>query len=101
MYFTSSRAGGLTDDIDDRTGESFSDVYVTQINKNGRWSAPAVVPAPINTKGNEGSVVLNKRGTLMYLTQCKVVKKKDLGCGIYVSKRKGKVWGEPQLVHDE
>jgi peptidoglycan-associated lipoprotein len=27
-----------------------------------------------------------------------VVKKKDLGCGIYVSKRKGKLWGEPQLV---
>jgi len=98
MYFTSSRAGGLTDDIDYRTGETFSDVYFTQINKKGRWSAPAVIAAPINTKGNDGSVVLNKRGTVMYLTQCKVVKKKDLGCGIYVSKRKGKLWSEPQLV---
>ena len=98
MYFTSSRVGGLSDDIDDRTGEAFSDVYITQINKKGTWSAPVVVPIPINTEGNDGSVVLNIRGTVMYLTQCKVVKKKDLGCGIYVSKRKGKLWGEPQLV---
>ena len=98
MYFTSSRTGGLTDDIDDRTGETFSDVYLTKINKKGIWSVPVVVAEPINTKGNEGSVVLNKRGTVMYLTQCKVDKKKALGCGIYVSKRKGKLWGEPQLV---
>ncbi len=98
MYFTSSRDGGLTDDVDARTGEAFSDVYLTSINKKGVWSTPVVVSAPINTKGNEGSVVLNKRGTVMYLTQCKVDKKQALGCGIYVSKRKGKLWGEPQLV---
>jgi peptidoglycan-associated lipoprotein len=98
MYFTSSRAGGLTDDIDDRTGETFSDIYFTKLNKKGIWSAPVIVSEPINTQGNEGSVVLNKRGTVMYFTQCKVEKKKSLGCGIYVSTRKGKLWGEPQLV---
>ncbi len=98
MYFTSSRSGGITDDIDERTGEAFSDVYLTRINKKGKWSAPVVVPEPVNTKGNEGSVSLNKRGTVMYLTQCKVEKKKALGCGIYVAKRKGKLWGEPQIL---
>ena len=98
MYFTSSRKGGLTDDIDERTGETFSDVYFIKINKKGKWSAPVVVPEPINTEGNEGSVALNKRGTVMYLTQCKVEKKKALGCGIYVSKRKGKLWGAPQML---
>jgi len=98
IYFTSSRTGGLTDKIDERTGESFSDVYFTKINKKGKWSAPVVMPDPINTEGNEGSVYLNKRGTVMYLTQCKVEKKKALGCGIYVAKRKGKSWGTPQLL---
>ena len=98
MYFTSSRSGGLTDKIDERTGETFSDVYFTKINKKGKWSAPVVVPEPINTEDNEGSVYLNKRGTVMYLTQCKVEKKKALGCGIYVAKRKGKLWGTPQLL---
>ena len=98
MYFTSSRIGGFTDKKDDRTGEPFTDVYFTKINKKGKWSVPVVVPEPINTDDNEGSVYVNKRGTVMYLTQCKKEKKKTLGCGIYVSKRKGKLWGAPQLL---
>lgn len=98
MYFTSSRSGGLSDKVDERTGENFSDVWFTKINKKGKWSIPQVVPEPVNTEGNEGSVALNKRGTVMYLTQCKVEKKKALGCGIYVAKRKGKLWGAPQMV---
>jgi peptidoglycan-associated lipoprotein len=98
LYFTSTREGGLSDKIDARTGEPFSDVWFTKINKKGAWSRPIVMPEPVNTEGNEGSVFVNKRGTVMYLTQCKVEKKKDLGCGIYVSKRKGKLWGASQLV---
>jgi len=98
LYFTSSRSGGLSDKTDDRTGESFTDIYITKLDKKGKWSAPMVEPDPINTPANEGSVYLNKRGTTMYLTQCRVEKKKDLGCGIYVAKRKGKLWGQPQIL---
>jgi len=98
LYFTSTRAGGLTDKIDARTGEPFSDVWFTKLNKKGAWSRPIVMPEPINTEANEGSVFLNSRGTAMYITQCKVEKKKDLGCGIYVSKRSGRLWGASQLI---
>ena len=72
LYFTSSRAGGLTEKIDNRTGEVFADIYFTKLNKKGIWSTPIIVPEPINTEGNEGSVSVNKRGTTMYLTKCKV-----------------------------
>jgi len=98
LYFSSSRKDGLSDKIDDRTGEHFSDVWFTRINKKGAWSRPIVMPEPLNSEGNEGSVFVNKRGTVMYLTQCKVEKKKALGCGIYVSKRKGKLWGATQML---
>ena len=98
MYFSSSRKDGLSDKIDDRTGEHFSDVWFTRINKKGAWSRPIVMPEPLNSEGNEGSVFVNKRGTVMYLTQCKVEKKKALGCGIYVSKRKGKNWLVTQML---
>tara|TARA_B100000945_G_C20410240_1_gene612164 strand:- start:62 stop:2071 length:2010 start_codon:yes stop_codon:yes gene_type:complete len=98
LYFTSSRTGGVTDKIDDRTGEPFSDVYLSRMNKKGIWSSPTIVAAPINTEGNEGSVFINNRGTTMYVTQCKVEKKKSLGCGIYVSNRKGKVWSDPKIL---
>ena len=98
LYFTSSRKGGFSDKIDDRTGESFTDVYLTKLNKKNNWSAPQIVGEPISGSGNEGSVSLNKRGTTMYLTQCKVVKKKSTGCRIYVSKRNGQIWSAPQVL---
>ena len=98
MYFTSARSGGITDKLDDRTGEAFTDIYVTRIDKKGKWSIPVLVGEPINTEGNEGSVALNNRGTNMYLTLCKVEKKKSLGCAIYISKRKGKLWENPQQL---
>lgn len=98
LYFTSSREGGITNKKDARTGEPFSDVWFSKMNKKEKWSRPVVMTEPINTNGNEGSVYVNKRGTAMYLTQCKVEKKKDLGCGIYISERKGRLWGTPQLL---
>ncbi|MEC9209114.1 MAG: OmpA family protein [Bacteroidota bacterium] len=98
LYFISSREEGITNKKDGRTGESFSDVWFSKINKKGVWSRPVVMAEPINTEGNEGPIYVNKRGTVMYLTQCKVEKKKDLGCGIYVSERKGKLWGATQLL---
>ena len=98
LYFISSRDGGITDKKDAITGEAFSDVWFSKIDKKGAWSRPVVMPEPINTEGSEGPVYVNKRGTAMFLTQCKVEKKKDLGCGIYVSKRKGKLWGPTQLL---
>jgi peptidoglycan-associated lipoprotein len=98
LYFTSSRSGGFSNKIDDRTGETFTDLYSSKLNKKGKWSVPLILPEPVNSEGNEGSVALNKRGTTMYFTKCDVQKKKALGCNIYVSKRKGKIWGAPTLL---
>jgi len=98
IYFTSSRSGGFSNKIDDRTGETFTDIYSSKLNKKGKWSVPTMLTEPINSAGNEGSVVLNKRGTTMYFTKCDVQKKKSLGCNIYVSNRKGKVWGPPTML---
>ena len=98
IYFTSSRSGGFSNKVDDRTGETFTDIYSSKLNKKGKWSVPTMLEEPINTAGNEGSVVLNKRGTTMYFTKCDVQKKKSLGCNIYVSNRNGKVWGPPTML---
>lgn len=98
VFFTSSRSGGFSNKIDDRTGETFTDIYSSKLNKKGKWSVPTMLTEPINTAGNEGSVVLNKRGTTMYYTKCDVQKKKSLGCNIYVSNRKGKVWSPPTIL---
>ena len=98
LFFTSSRTGGLSSKVDERTGESFTDIYSTKINKKGKWSVPMLTAEPINTSSNEGSVFLNKRGTNMYFTKCNVEKKKAEGCSIFISTRKGKIWGEPKKI---
>tara|TARA_B100001540_G_scaffold192171_1_gene169384 strand:+ start:3776 stop:5896 length:2121 start_codon:yes stop_codon:yes gene_type:complete len=100
LYFTSSRAGGVSEKTDPWTGEFFSDIYQTKMDKKGRWSIPEILPEPINTEGNEGSVFLNSSGTRMYLTRCKAEKKKINNCHIYVSKKSksGRSWLEPELL---
>lgn len=99
LYFVSSREGELTDKTDGRTGEYFSDIWFTTYNKERKmWLKPTVAPPPINTKGNEGPIHLNNRGTIMYITQCKFEKKKILGCGIYVSERSGRDWKDSKLL---
>ena len=35
IYFTSSREGGLSEDIDERTGENYTDIYVSKLQK--KW----------------------------------------------------------------
>ena len=62
LYFTSSRKGGVTDKIDNRTGEIFTDIYHSKLNKKGVWSKPIHVAEPLNSEGNEGSVYVNQRG---------------------------------------
>tara|TARA_B100000902_G_scaffold64673_1_gene71271 strand:- start:9575 stop:11584 length:2010 start_codon:yes stop_codon:yes gene_type:complete len=96
IYFTSSRDGGLSQDVDERTGEKYTDIYVSKLQKTGKWSAPQLLPEPINTSAHEGSAFLNFRGTAMYFTKCAVEKKKVSYCSINVSTKKGKLWGDPQ-----
>ncbi|MDC0204742.1 OmpA family protein [Flavobacteriales bacterium] len=98
LYFTSSREGGLTNEIDERTGENYTDIYFTKLGKKEKWSAPTTLPAPINTTANEATSFLNDRGTTMYFTKCSVEKKKISYCSINTSTRKGKLWGDPNVL---
>lgn len=98
IYFVSSRKGSTGTDIDERTGESFMDIYKTRIDKKGKWRSPVLEMETINTEASEGPMYLNKRGSVIYFTKCKVEKKKQLGCDIYVSQRKGKLWAEAQKL---
>ena len=98
LYFASTREGGFSEKIDERTGEYFSDIYTTKLDKKDKWSRPVLVPDPISVEGGEGSAYVNNRGTVMFFTKCKVEKGRSLGCSIYISERKGKLWGNPMIL---
>jgi len=95
LIFTSTRAGG-PGQIDNTNGQNHSDLYETKIDKNGKWSTPALLGEPITSKFNDASVSISKKGDLMFLTRCPEGKNKQFKCQLFVSKKQGPTWGEPE-----
>lgn len=94
MIFSSSRNGATGDAVDLRTGENFMDLWVTTRDNKGKWGEPVVLDATINTIDNEGSSILNDKGTNIYFTRCPVVKKSNVGCDILMATKSGKSFKE-------
>jgi peptidoglycan-associated lipoprotein len=98
LYFTSMRPGGLNSSTDPTLGENFSDIFETMMDKNGKWSTPTALPAPVNTKDNEGLCTMTKKGDMLIFTRCVVESKKLTYNQLYTSMKKGNVWGEPEKI---
>ncbi|MBL4706605.1 MAG: OmpA family protein [Flavobacteriales bacterium] len=92
MIFSSSRPGSTGADIDDRTGESFMDLWITTRDNNGKWSEPKPLPSSINTEDNEGSAAFNRKMNRIYFTRCPRPKKGNIGCDIMYADKQGNNW---------
>ena len=46
--------------MDERTGESFMDIYKTRIDKKAKWRSPVPEMETINTEASEGPMYLIK-----------------------------------------
>ncbi len=100
MVFTSSREGSTGKGSDAWTGQSFSDLYIVQQDRKQNWSTPALLDEEgiVNSPANEGQAWFNEKGSTVYFTRCPVEKKKVSGCEICVSQKKGKSWGEVEVL---
>ena len=99
FVFTSSRKDADTD-LDPNTGQPYSAIYVTQKDPRGNWSKPVVIDEKkmINTNENNGSAAFNRKFNTLYFTRCVVNKKQVMGCAIYTSNRRGKIWTDPVVL---
>lgn len=95
LFFSSARESAVGKSTYDKTGEKFSSIFETYIDKRGKWSTPVLIAGPVNTSMNEGALTFNKAFTIMLFTRCDT--KKGL-CKIYESRKQGNGWGEPKLV---
>ena len=79
IYFSSSRKGGLSKNIDGRTGSYFYDLWSIKWDKKRKnWSAPTLLPEGMNTPAHEAGSSFNDRGNEMYfLLGVKKVQKKN------------------------
>ena len=97
LIFTSTRPGAQGS-IDITNGQNHSDLYEAKLDKNGKWSTPAPLASTIISKMNEASVSVAKKGDVMFMTRCPEAKNKQLKCQLYVCKKQGPSWAEPELL---
>lgn len=98
LLFASTRPGAMGDDLDDRTGQSFSDIWMTTRDNKGKWGEPQLLPAQINTEHNDGTPVMFEKDDILYFTRCNVIPKKNIGCSIFYSEKQGSRWLEAQEI---
>ncbi len=97
LIFTSTRDAATGKDMDNWTGQNFSDLFVSKLDPKGQWSTPVQLETGniINTEANEGNPAVNSKFNQMYFTRCSNDKGTLQGCKIMVSRRAGRNWGEP------
>jgi peptidoglycan-associated lipoprotein len=96
LFFTSMRPGVTGGEFDGTIGEFYSDIFETQMDKNGRWSTPSSIGGPIDTKDNEGLTSMTKKGDMLVFTRCVAEKNKVSVNQLWFSMKKGNQWGEPE-----
>ena len=97
LIFTSWRDGSVGGN-DIVTGHSHSDLFESQMDKTGKWSQPKSMGEPLDSKYNDGSSYISKKGDLLFFTRCIEEKSKAIGCHIYISRKNGPTWGNPEKV---
>lgn len=98
VCFTSLRDEATGSEIHGATGYNFADIFMTVIDRKGKWSTPVPLGEEINTEFDDGVCSFNKDYTTMYFTRCEVDKKDKLGCKIYEVAKKGEEWGKPSGI---
>ncbi len=92
IVFTSDREGSTGGDTYKWTGNSFSDIYVTNIHGRNVVNFDAI----LNSDANEGTPCLSIDRDEIYFTRCESLNLRDQHCRIYFSNRPNGFWMEPE-----
>ncbi|MFO7978045.1 MAG: OmpA family protein [Bacteroidales bacterium] len=99
LIFSSSRDEALGDDTDPWTGGNHTSLFIAYQNRTGDWDDAVLLDeGPINTEYNEGAPSVNVSATELFFTRCVRAADVDMGCRIFVARREGSGWGQPQEI---
>lgn len=93
VYFTSTRFTETGIGANPESGDFPSNIFVAEIDRNGNWTDPVILPGNVNTSEEEGAASLNFRSSNLYFTRCTYHKKRDKGCRIFLARKSGSMWG--------
>ena len=95
IYFTSSRDGATGNKTHGATGQGFTDIFESRIDKKAKWSTPVPVEG-INSEAEDGTPFLFNNYKDLYFTRCEAGKREKKGCMIMYSQKSGDKWSEPK-----
>ena len=95
IYFTSSRDDAAGSKTHGATGQSYTDIFESRIDKKSKWSTPVPVEE-INSEFEDGTPTFSSDFREMYFTRCEAGKRERKGCVIMHSTRSGDTWSEPE-----
>jgi peptidoglycan-associated lipoprotein len=97
IYFTSSRDGATGNKTHGATGQNFTDIFESRVDKKSKWSTPVPVPV-INSEFEDGTPSFSSDFKELYFTRCEVAKRGKKGCIIMNAKKNGDSWSEPKNI---
>jgi len=94
LYFTSVRKGGFDfQNANSKANDFGEDIYFSDL-KNDVWSAPKLLPEPLNSMGNDFGSAFTGDGQVMVYVKCSETK--GVGsCDLYITELSGTTWSEP------
>jgi peptidoglycan-associated lipoprotein len=95
IYFTSSRDDAAGNKTHGATGQNFTDIFESRLDKKGKWSMPVAVSA-LNSDFEDGTPNISSDYKDIYFTRCEAGKREQKGCSIMYSESKGDSWIEPK-----
>jgi peptidoglycan-associated lipoprotein len=95
IYFTSSRDGAAGNKTHGATGQNYTDIFESRVDKKSKWSSPVPVE-DLNSVFEDGTPSFSADYKEVYFTRCEAGKREKKGCVIMVSKRNGDKWNEPK-----
>lgn len=94
LWFTSSRDDARGNREHGATGQSFTDIFETRLDKKGKWSTPVPVDF-LNSEFEDGTPSFSSDYTELWFTRCEAGKREKKGCVIMYSTREGTRWTDP------
>ncbi len=99
VFFTSDRDDAMGNATNGATGESFSDIFITRMDRKGKWSTPVPFGDDFNSEADDGTPNVADDFSVMYFTRCPRGKNEQLGCQIYLSRSQGLDWSKPEKLN--